>query len=122
MRLEDLENSAESRRGLADEIDLLRLEANTWALLQAILPCVFIILMLQPGLTRNRARKTDSPSRPTARDLLLENPYTPTSTLAQAIIRASPMLSELIVVRDWLHETAPPPVPPEANTGYWKFT
>jgi len=25
-------------------------------------------------------------------------------------------------VRDWLHETAPPPAPPEANTGYWKFT
>ena len=32
------------------------------------------------------------------------------------------MLSELIVVRDWLHETAPPPVLPEANTGYCKFT
>jgi len=41
MRLEDLENSGESRRGLAEEIDLLRLEANTWALLQAILPCVY---------------------------------------------------------------------------------
>ena len=35
---------------------------------------------------------------------------------------ASPVLSELIVVREWLQETAPTPSPPEANTGYWKFT
>ena len=69
-----------------------------------------------------RARKTEAPLVPTAKDLLLENPYTPTSTLAQAIIRASPLLTELFVVREWLHDTAPPPSPPEANTGYWKFT
>ena len=25
-------------------------------------------------------------------------------------------------MREWLHETAPKPTPPEANTGYWKFT
>ena len=42
--------------------------------------------------------------------------------MAQAIIQASPLLSELIVVREWLQETAPTPSPPEANTGYWKFT
>ncbi|KAF9530797.1 nuclear pore complex protein [Crepidotus variabilis] len=105
-QLEELEEEAGSRRGLADEIDLLRLEANTWGLLQALLP----------------ARKTEPPNTQTARDLLLENPYTPTSTLAQAIIQASPLFSELIVVRDWLHETAPPPPLPEATTGYWKFT
>jgi len=73
-------------------------------------------------LIRCRARKTETPPSPTANDLLLENPYTPTSTLAQAIIRTSPLLTELIVVREWLHDTAPPPSPPEANTGYWKFT
>lgn len=58
----------------------------------------------------------------TARDLLSENPYTPTSTLAQAIMHASPLLSELVVVREWLQDTAPPPQHPEATTGYWKFT
>jgi nuclear pore complex protein Nup107 len=59
---------------------------------------------------------------PTARDLLAENPYTPTSTLAQAIMHASPLLSELVVVREWLQDSAPPPQHPEATTGYWKFT
>ena len=37
-------------------------------------------------------------------------------------MEASPLLTELIVVREWLQETAPAPSPPEANTGYWKFT
>ncbi|KAG5649870.1 hypothetical protein H0H81_001707 [Sphagnurus paluster] len=68
------------------------------------------------------ARKTEPLALPSARDLLRENPYTPTSTLAQAIMNASPLLSELVVVREWLHETAPLPQHPEATTGYWKFT
>ena len=25
-------------------------------------------------------------------------------------------------MREWLHETASPPLHPEATTGYWKFT
>ena len=37
-------------------------------------------------------------------------------------MNASPLLSELVVVREWLQETAPPPQHPEATTGYWKFT
>jgi hypothetical protein len=37
-------------------------------------------------------------------------------------MNASPLLTELIVVREWLQETAPPPQRPEATTGYWKFT
>jgi len=37
-------------------------------------------------------------------------------------MHTSPLLTELIVVREWLQETAPAPAPPEANTGYWKFT
>ncbi|KAJ7695686.1 nuclear pore protein 84/107 [Mycena rosella] len=89
-----------------EELDLLRLERDTWGLLQAVMP----------------ARKTEGPPAPTARDLLAENPYTPTSTLAQAIMHASPLLSELVVVREWLQDTAPPPQHPEATTGYWKFT
>ena len=70
----------------------------------------------------DRARKTEPLPTETARDLLSQNPYTPTSTLAQAIMNASPLLTELIVVREWLQETAPPPQHPEATTGYWKFT
>jgi hypothetical protein len=35
---------------------------------------------------------------------------------------ASRTLSELVVVREWLHETAPPPPHPDASTGYWRFT
>lgn len=69
-----------------------------------------------------RARKTDAPAFPSARQILTENPYTPTSTLAQAIMNTSPLLAELIVVREWLQETAPAPLPVEATTGYWKFT
>ena len=38
-------------------------------------------------------------------------------------MHASPLLSELIVVRKWLRETAPPPQHPEVTTtSYWKFT
>ena len=34
----------------------------------------------------------------------------------------SPLLKELVIVREWLHDNAPAPRPPEAATGYWKFT
>jgi nuclear pore complex protein Nup107 len=37
-------------------------------------------------------------------------------------MHASPLLTELIVVREWLQEIAPQPHHPEASTGYWKFT
>ncbi|KAF8884657.1 nuclear pore protein 84/107 [Infundibulicybe gibba] len=89
------------RRVSVEEMELLRLEHNTWSLLQAVMP---------------------TNECPDARDLLSENPYTPTSTLAQAIMNASPLLTELVVVREWLHDTAPSPQYPEATTGYWKFT
>lgn len=69
-----------------------------------------------------RARKTNPPALLSAHELLAENPYTTTSTLAQAIMNASPLLTELIVVREWLQEIAPAPQRPEATTGYWKFT
>ncbi|PPQ84939.1 hypothetical protein CVT25_004452 [Psilocybe cyanescens] len=101
-QLEDRPDSHEIRH----EIEVLRLEENTWGLLQAVMP----------------ARLADLPPTQSAQDLLLENPYTPTSTLAQAILAVSPLLTELLVVREWLQETAPAPAPPEANTGYWKFT
>lgn len=60
---------------------------------------------------------------PSAQSLLLRNPYTPTSELTDAIMKNSRFLTELIAVREWLHETAPyPPTYPGAVTGYWKFT
>ncbi|KAG6874786.1 hypothetical protein C0992_006564, partial [Termitomyces sp. T32_za158] len=68
------------------------------------------------------ARKTEQTDLPSPRALLKENPYTPTSTLAQAIMDHSPLLTELVVVREWLQETAPLPCGPEATTGYWRFT
>ncbi|TFK71838.1 hypothetical protein BDN72DRAFT_816969 [Pluteus cervinus] len=104
-QIADLEDVAD-RRTSREQLELLRLEQNTWGLLQAVMP----------------ARKTEPEPIPSPRALLSENPYTPTSTLAQSIMNSSPLLSELIVVREWLHETAPAPQPPEATTGYWVFT
>lgn len=37
-------------------------------------------------------------------------------------MKNSHLLNELVVVREWLHDSAPTPRPPEATTGYWKFT
>ncbi|KAJ2925851.1 hypothetical protein H1R20_g11243, partial [Candolleomyces eurysporus] len=96
----------EDQNAPAEDIEILHLEENTWSLLQAILP----------------ARKTELPPTPSARELLATNPYTPPSTLAQAVMNSSPLLQELVVVREWLQDTAPSPPHPEATTGYWKFT
>lgn len=74
------------------------------------------------NIFQDRARKTEPSTFEYAQDILQQNPYTPTSTVAQAILNASPVLTELIVVREWLQDTAPPPMQPEATTGYWKFT
>ncbi|EPQ52913.1 hypothetical protein GLOTRDRAFT_78934 [Gloeophyllum trabeum ATCC 11539] len=105
-RIEDAED-IETRAPLAlEELEALRMESDTWSLLQAVMP----------------VRKTAPEPLPTTRDLLAENPYTPTSALAQSIMQASALLSELVVVREWLHDTAPPPPPGEATAGYWRFT
>lgn len=37
-------------------------------------------------------------------------------------MHASPVLSTLVVVREWLHESAPDPTAPGATNGYWRFT
>ncbi|KAH8111554.1 107-domain-containing protein [Phellopilus nigrolimitatus] len=89
-----------------EEIHMLRLESDTWDLLQTLMS----------------ARKTESTLPPTAKALLRQNPYTPTATLAQSILLHSPLLSELVVVREWLHDTAPEPHTPETAASYWKFT
>ncbi|KAI0804804.1 nuclear pore protein 84/107 [Irpex lacteus] len=89
-----------------EEVNALRLESDTWGLLQAIMPL----------------RKTQPPRFPRPNELLAQNPYTPTSTLAEAIMHSSRLLTELVVVREWLHDTAPEPQAVDATTGYWKFT
>lgn len=37
-------------------------------------------------------------------------------------MHASRLLTELVVIREWLHDTAPSPSSIDATTGYWKFT
>ncbi|KAI0294069.1 nuclear pore protein 84/107 [Multifurca ochricompacta] len=103
---QQLSDLREEGNASPEEIEALRMECSTWALLQAIIP----------------ARKTEPPLRPSARALLAANPYTPTSALAQAMMAASRTLSELVVVREWLHDTAPPPPHPDASNGYWRLT
>ncbi|KZT66080.1 hypothetical protein DAEQUDRAFT_813825 [Daedalea quercina L-15889] len=106
-QLADLEERGPGDVSLA-EIESLRLESETWALLQAIMSL----------------RKTEPPKYPDPRSLLASNPYTPPATLAQSIMNVSPLLSALVVVREWLHETAAasPPIDPGPTNGYWKFT
>ncbi|RPD76536.1 hypothetical protein L226DRAFT_460097 [Lentinus tigrinus ALCF2SS1-7] len=82
------------------------MESDTWALLQALMSL----------------RKTTPPEYPHPRDLLAVNPYTPPATLAQSIMHASPLLSALVVVREWLHDSAPFSPAPGATNGYWRFT
>lgn len=63
------------------------------------------------------ARKTSAPQ-----STIYPNPNTPTFTLAQAILHASPLLTELVIVREWSHGTVAQPLTPEATAGYWSFT
>ena len=108
-----------------EKIDALRMESNTWALLQCIMPCVcYLIPLMKTSLIEMpfRHRKQQLPAWPSPQQLLQENPYTPTSTLGQAIMHSSRLFYELVIVREWLHDTAPPPPVPDAATGYWKFT
>ncbi|THH27911.1 hypothetical protein EUX98_g6279 [Antrodiella citrinella] len=103
-RLEELQDNP----GAGSEMEMLalKMESDTWGLLQAVMPL----------------RKMAPPTFPSPQFLIATNPYTPPATLAQAIMHASPLLTELIVVREWLHETAPLDPGPGAATGYWKFT
>ncbi|RDX54330.1 hypothetical protein OH76DRAFT_1341693 [Lentinus brumalis] len=82
------------------------MESDTWALLQALMSL----------------RKTTPPEYPHPGDLLAINPYTPPATLANSIMHGSPLLSALVVVREWLHDSAPFPAAPGATNGYWRFT
>lgn len=72
-----------------------------------------------------RLRKTEPPRCPDPRTLLASNPYIPPAILAQSIMKSSPSLSALVVVREWLHDSAAassPPIDPGATNGYLTFT
>ncbi|KAH8091774.1 nuclear pore protein 84/107 [Cristinia sonorae] len=103
-RLEELQETPSI--GSEMEMLALKMESDTWGLLQAVMPL----------------RKMAPPTFPSPQFLIATNPYTPTATLAQAIMHASPLLTELVVVREWLHEIALLDPGPGPATGYWKFT
>ncbi|PCH39069.1 hypothetical protein WOLCODRAFT_110522 [Wolfiporia cocos MD-104 SS10] len=87
---------------------MIRMEHDTWALLQALMPF----------------RKLDRPPHPTPQALLARNPYTPPSTLIAAAVANSAHLGALSAIRTWLIRTTPDPVvaDPGASTGYWRLT
>ncbi|KAI1785823.1 hypothetical protein LXA43DRAFT_1095032 [Ganoderma leucocontextum] len=105
-QLAELQEAAAAGSVSSSESDALKMESDTWALLQALMSL----------------RKTTPPEYPHPRDLLAANPYMPPATLAQSIMHASPLLSALVVVREWLHDSAPLPATPGATNGYWWFT
>ncbi|THH10924.1 hypothetical protein EW145_g992 [Phellinidium pouzarii] len=105
-KLDEASESIMQYESLREDIEMLRLESNTWDLLQTLISI----------------RKTEPTLPPTTKTLLRQNPFTPTATLAHSIMCHVPLLKELVVVREWLHDSAPAPHPPEAATGYWKVT
>ncbi|CAG7850613.1 SubName: Full=Related to nucleoporin {ECO:0000313/EMBL:CCA72167.1} [Serendipita indica DSM 11827] len=85
---------------------MLRLEANTWDLLQRVY---------------EHRRKPQSEGR-TAQELLKANPYVPIDALYRAWLSYSPRLAELCEVRKWLEATYRLKEPPPLSSEYWKFT
>ena len=125
-RLETLQHEATEDISV-NELEALKMESDTWALLQALMSYVPPPPRIHPSIPpqtrpRRRLRKTTPPEHPHPRALLAENPYTPPAALAQSIMHASPLLSALVVVREWLHDSAPAPPAPGATNGYWRFT
>ncbi|KAG8695544.1 Nucleoporin nup84, partial [Ceratobasidium sp. 423] len=77
-----------------DEKEEWRVERDTWDLISR--------------LYAERTIPDDlSPTLPTPHQLVERNPYTPTSLLAKRTIQQHPLLRELFLVREWLHDTAP---------------
>ncbi|ELU41262.1 nuclear pore complex protein [Rhizoctonia solani AG-1 IA] len=77
-----------------DEKEEWRVERDTWDLISR--------------LYAERTITDDvSSAIPTPHQLVQSNPYTPTSLLAKRTIQQHPLLRELFLVREWLHDTAP---------------
>ena len=95
-----------------EEIEALRMECSTWALLQAVMPSVQFLSLENIELTffplSYCAFKTEPPPQPSTPAVLTADPYTPTSALTPATLAASRTLSALVMVRQWLHDTTTP--------------
>ena len=82
-----------------------------WALLQVVMLCIQFLSLENIKLTSFPlsycACKTEPPPQPSAPAVLTADPYTPTSALTPAMLAASHTLSELGMVRQWLHDTTP---------------
>ncbi|KAI6008883.1 nuclear pore protein 84/107 [Pisolithus orientalis] len=100
-KIDELERTASADVSQA-ELDALRMEANTWGLLQALMPSPHHTSTPKPSSHRTHSR----PRPPSHRQSCTLHPSCP----------------ELVVVREWLHETASTVQHPEVTTGYWKFT
>ncbi|KAG8876137.1 Nucleoporin nup84 [Tulasnella sp. 331] len=89
-----------------EEIEMSRLEGDTWALIRALYP----------------ERLSESFVGTSSAQLLQRNPYTPTSALAGRIVQASRQLTELQVIEGWLQSTAPAPSHIETRSEYRLYT
>ncbi|KAG8826499.1 Nucleoporin nup84 [Serendipita sp. 401] len=85
---------------------LLRLEAETWELLQRVY---------------EHRRKPQGEGR-TTQEMLKANAYTPTLALYQSSLSYSPRLAELCEIQKWLESIYRPIEPPLLTNEYWKFT
>lgn len=68
------------------------------------------------------ARKTTISDIPMPSELLQSNPFATPKMLVHHLIHNSPVLTELVVTREWLQETAPSPQPVESASAYRNFT
>lgn len=108
---------------MPEEIETLRMESSMKPTDPSIDPTIDHSIQTSPTFfPLSSAQKTEPSLQPSARPLFSANPYTPTSALAQAAMVASRTLSEIVIVHEWLHDTASPPPRPDASTGYWRFT
>ncbi|EUC55936.1 nuclear pore complex protein [Rhizoctonia solani AG-3 Rhs1AP] len=77
-----------------DEKEEWRVERDTWDLISR--------LYAERTISDDMSSTLSTPHQ-----LVEVNPYTPTSLLAKRTIQQHPLLRELFLVREWLHDTAP---------------
>ncbi|KAF8321303.1 hypothetical protein DL93DRAFT_2130809 [Clavulina sp. PMI_390] len=97
---------SETQLGPSDLVTLWELEHNTWELIAEL-------------YLDRAAPDSDGPS---PKALVLNNPYTPEITLMRQALETSPVLNELLIVRDWLQRTAPTQLETDTRKGYLRFT
>ncbi|KAF8530254.1 nuclear pore protein 84/107 [Hysterangium stoloniferum] len=104
--LHDAQSHGRISRENAEDIDALKLERDTWDLLQNMYG----------------ARKAVRSDLKSPNELLQENPYVTPNTLVNHLVHNSPALTELLVTREWLQDNAPSPQIIESATAYRNFT